>query len=146
MSDFGLSDYITKSGGAASTLAGTAARNQFAKLLAQQRGARRQFELGEQYKLKTPSFIAAYTRRGLAGPGVKSGVYGGALQNLAKQRMQQEFDIASGVGEDLFKYGMLDADAMAQYQQDISKYKFDKAADIANAAAQLISFRPYTGG
>lgn len=146
MSDLGLGDYITRSGASASTLAGTTARNQFAKLLARQRGARKQFELGEQYRMKTPGFISGYVRRGLAGPGVRSGIYSGALQDLAKRRMQQEFDIASGTADELFKYGVMDADALAQYQQDISKYNFDKTEAIKEAAGQLIAFKPFTGG
>jgi hypothetical protein len=68
--------------------------NAYANFLSKQRGTRDRTNMMDQYNKAQPQITAAYSRRGLQGPNVQSGIFARGLQDFAKQRAQglQQFD------------------------------------------------------
>jgi hypothetical protein len=49
--------------------------NAYANFLSQQRGTRERRGITEQYDQAQPQIVAGYSRRGMVGPNVKSGIF-----------------------------------------------------------------------
>ncbi len=70
----------------------TGAMNAYANFLSRTRGARDRRNMLDQYNEAQPQVVAGYSRRGLVGPNVKSGIFSRGLQNFAKKRATSFYD------------------------------------------------------
>jgi hypothetical protein len=148
MSDMGF-DYLSYNRGkrsATSQYGASAAKNAYAQFLSQQRGSRKKFDIESQYEKQAPKVVSSFTQRGLAGPGVKSGVYSRGLQDFATQNLTDlnrlsEDQTAEGQGFDLEQKNI-----KADYDDQIAALEAAKASQIADTAATLAAFKPFLGG
>lgn len=123
-----------------------AATNAYSRFLSQQRGERNIADYTRDYKRKAPSLTAAYGKRGLAGGGVQSGVYGRAMQNYVgdySQNLNRQYADQSQEGQ---QYDLTGAQLTASRDRALSDMETDKAKEIANAAAYLAALKPQFGG
>lgn len=148
MSDMGF-DYLgyqQRKRAAGSAYGAKAAQNAYAQFLSQQRGARQTFDVNKQFEQQAPRIVSSFSRRGLAGPGVQSGIFARGLQDLASQKTQAMADIAQQQAEEKQQYGLTGAQDLADYQQQLAALEAEKQQQIASAAATLSAFKPFLGG
>lgn len=148
MSDTGF-DYLgyqQRKRAAGSAYGAKAAQNAYAQFLSQQRGARQTFDVNKQFEQQAPRLVGGFTRRGLAGPGVQSGIFSRGLQDFASQKTQALADIAQRQAQEKQQYDLTGAQDLADYEQQIAELEAEKQRQIASAAATLSAFRPFLGG
>lgn len=146
MSDFNYPQYEQAKRQYGKQFAASSARNAYSRFLAQQRGERQKFDIEKAYKQQMPRFISQYTRRGLAGPGIKSGIYTGALQN----QLQEQYDTQQRAQQDMLdslrQADLTAADLEEEYKSQLAELEAQKQGEIARTASMLQSFRPFLGG
>lgn len=121
------------------------ARNAYARFLAQQRGTRNIADLQRQYETEQPNVVASFTKRGLAGPGVQSGVFQRGLQDFARKQYQDVFGAQQDLAEQLQGFDLEERQLGADYQRGLADLEADKQRQISRAAATLNSFKPFLG-
>lgn len=122
------------------------ARNAYGRFLAQQRGARKQFNLREETERQAPRLVSGYSRRGLTGPNVQSGVYQKALTDFARKNFQQASDIQEEINRDINE-SMLEESSMRELlNRQLADLETEKQRQISAAAASLTALRPLIGG
>ncbi len=146
MADFDYMGYNQRKRAAAGTYGASSARNAYAQFLAQQRGSRKKFNFQNETEKLTPKLVTSFSQRGLAGPGVKSGVFERGLTDFAKQRFEGMSDINREQDEEMQQLKLQDAQERAEYDQQIAELESQKQAAIAQAAATLSAFKPFLGG
>lgn len=146
MAGFDYLGYSKRLRAAGSTYGAKAAQNAYAQFLSQQRGTRKKFGIQQAYEKGAPQVVSAYSKRGLAGPGVKSGIYARGLQDYAMKNLSDLADLQRSQDEQAQQYRLDDAQARAEYDQQIAELEAEKAAQIASAAATLSAFKPFLGG
>lgn len=117
------------------------AMNAYSRFLSQQRGARQRGEMQRQYDEATPRLVAAYSRRGLLGPNVRSGVFERGLQNYASERARRMSEFEQGLSEQQRQFDLQDAQALEAFRQQLADLEMEKAQQIADAARQLYEMR-----
>lgn len=120
--------------------------NAYSQFLAQQRGNRQLADVRKQYQMQTPKVMNAYLRRGLSGPGVRSGVYERGLSDFAGQQATAMDDVQQAMNQTLDQLAQQRRDIRAQYDMDVANLEMEKANAQAQAAATLAAFKPYLGG
>jgi hypothetical protein len=146
MADFDYMGYNQRKRAAHGTYGAATARNAYAQFLSQQRGSRKKFKFGEETEKLAPKVVTSFTQRGLAGPGVRSGVYERGLQNFAKERFEGAADIDREQNEEMQQLDLERRQTQADYDQQIAELESQKQAAIAQAAATLSAFKPFLGG
>jgi len=146
MAGFDYTGYNQRSRAALGSYGAKTAQNAYAQFLSQQRGARKKFDLQQQYEKQTPRLVSSYTKRGLAGPGVQSGVYERGLQDFASQNLRDLNDAQVEMDNEAAQARYEDAQARAEYDAEIAQLEAEKQASIAQAAATLAAFKPFLGG
>ena len=146
MAGFDYSGYNQRARAALGSYGAKTAQNAYAQFLSQQRGARRKFDIQQQYEQQAPKVVGSYTRRGLAGPGVQSGVYERGMQNFANQNLTALNDAQTAMDNQTAQSRLDDAQARADYDAQIAQLEAEKQASIAQAAATLAAFKPFLGG
>ena len=138
---FNPADYEARRRGYTQQYAATGAMNAYANFLSQQRGTRDRTNMMDQYNKAQPQVAAAYSRRGLQGPNVKSGIFARGLQDFAKQRAQglQQFD--QGQLEGQRGYDLGEAQRLEGFRNQLADMESEKAQTIADAARQLYANR-----
>ena len=138
---FNPADYEARRRGYTQQYAATGAMNAYANFLSQQRGTRDRTNMMDQYNKAQPQVAAAYSRRGLQGPNVKSGIFARGLQDFAKQRAQglQQFD--QGQLESQRGYDLGEAQRLEGFRNQLADMESEKAQTIAEAARQLYANR-----
>jgi len=122
------------------------AASTYANFLAQQRGTRQKFEIGEQYEKDAPRTVSRFSRRGLAGPGVRSGIYARGMTDLGKKNFDDLSRVQFDMDASQNQLGLDMAQNEADYNAQIAEIESQKQAQIAQAAATLAAFKPYLGG
>jgi glycine cleavage system H lipoate-binding protein len=79
----------------------------------------------------------------LAGPGVQSGIYEKGLTDFAQQNFRDMADFNSEQDMEMQRSRYEQAQAKAEYDQQIAELEAQKQASIANAAATLAAFKPF---
>jgi hypothetical protein len=143
MAGFDYLGYNQKKRAAGSGYASKQAANTYARFLSQQRGARKKFDLQQGYEKQAPKIVGGYTKRGLAGPGVKSGIYDKGLTDFAQQNFRDMADLNSEQDMEMQQFDLSSRQAQAEYDQQIAELEAQKQASIANAAATLSAFKPF---
>lgn len=133
--------YEARRRGFTENYAATAAANQYARTLSQQRGARQRQTALRQYEQAAPQLVRAYSGRNLVSPAVRSGLFSRAMQEFGQERARglSEFDI--GLQEQMRGFDLEDARLLQQYRQMLGDLESEKAREIADAARQLFAFR-----
>ena len=95
----------------------------------------------DQYNKAQPQIAAGYSRRGLQGPNVKSGIFSAGLQDFAKLRAQgmQQFD--QGQTEQQRMYDLSEAQRGQAFGNQLADMESEKAQTIADSARQLFANR-----
>lgn len=146
MSDFNWNSYNTRKSSLTANYGASGAKQAYARFLAQQRGDRNIADITQSWQDKVPGFINSYTRRGLAGPGVSSGVYANALSKFDANRVRAISDATQARDGEL---GMMDLgarEAEAAYNGQMAELEGSKNDAISNSAATLLAFKPFLGG
>ena len=134
-------DYEARRRGYTQQYAATGAMNAYANFLSQQRGTRDRTNMMQQYDKAQPQVVSGYSRRGLVGPNVKSGIFARGLQDFAKQRAQgiREFD--QNQVEQNRMYDLSEAQRLEAFRNQLADMESEKANTIAEAARQLYQRR-----
>jgi hypothetical protein len=146
MSDFNFQDYSQRKWSNFGTSGAKKTAATYANFLAQQRGARDLFKVGEQYEKDAPRTVSRFTRRGLAGPGVRSGVFNRGMTDLAKKNFDDVSNIKFGMADAENQFKLDTAQTQADYDAFIADLEAQKQGQIAQAAATLNAFKPFLGG
>ena len=134
-------DYEARRRGYTQQYAATGAMNAYANFLAQQRGTRGRQDMMEQYDKAQPQVVSGYSRRGLVGPNVKSGIFARGLQDFAKQRARNIGDYDRGIAEEQRGYDLSEAQRLEAFKNQLADMESEKAQTIADAARQLYARR-----
>ena len=134
-------DYEARRRGYTQQYAATGAMNAYANFLSQQRGNRGRRDMMQQYDKAQPQVVAGYSRRGLVGPNVKSGIFASGLQDFAKQRAQSFGDYDRGIAEEQRGYDLGEAQRLEAFKNQLADMESEKAQTIADAARQLYARR-----
>ena len=134
-------DYEARRRGYTQQYAATGAMNAYANFLSQQRGNRGRRDMMEQYNKAQPQVVAGYSRRGLVGPNVKSGIFAKGLQDFAKQRARSLGEYDQGIAEEQRGYDLGEAQRLEAFRNQLADMESEKAQTIADAARQLYARR-----
>ena len=134
-------DYEARRRGYTQQYAATGAMNAYANFLSQQRGNRERTNMTQQYDKAQPQVVSGYSRRGLVGPNVKSGIFARGLQDFAKQRAQSFGDYDRGIAEEQRGYDLGEAARLEAFKNQLADMESEKAQTIADAARQLYARR-----
>jgi len=134
-------DYEARRRGYTQQYAATGAMNSYANFLSQQRGARERQNMLRQYDEAQPKVVSAYSRRGMLGPNVRSGVFARGLQELAKQRARNLSEFDQGQMEQQRAYDLGEAQRLEAFRNQLADMEMNKASTIADAARQLYQRR-----
>jgi len=134
-------DYEARRRGYTQQYAATGAMNSYANFLSQQRGTRERQRMLRQYDEAQPKVVSAYSRRGMLGPNVRSGVFARGLQELAKQRARNLSEFDQGQMEQQRAYDLGEAQRLEAFRNQLADMEMEKANTIANAARQLYQRR-----
>jgi hypothetical protein len=143
MAGFDYMGYNQKKRAAGAGYASKTAANTYAQFLSQQRGSRKKFDLQQQQERQAPKIVSGYAQRGLAGPGVQSGIYQKGLTDFATQNFQDFADLNRSQDEEMQQSRFEQAQNKAEYDQQIAELEAQKQASIASAAATLSAFKPF---
>lgn len=119
----------------------TAAMNQFARSLSQQRGARQRQTALRQYEQAQPQLVRAYSQRNLVSPSVRSGLFSRAMQEFGQERARGLSEIEQAQQQELRQMDLEDARLLQDYRRMLGELESEKAREIADAARQLFAFR-----
>jgi hypothetical protein len=114
--------------------------NQQSAFLGQQRGSRRLSDIRRQYVEGFQPKMAEYGRRGLAGPGVQSGIQRKGLERYAADLQRNLGVEQQSIQDDLNRIAMEEANDQAELDAYISELNLRKQQDIINAATALRQF------
>ena len=134
-------DYEARRRGYTQQYAATGAMNAYANFLSQQRGNRGRRDMMQQYDKAQPQVVAGYSRRGLVGPNVKSGIFAQGVQDFAKQRARSLGEFDQGQQEQQRGYDLGEAQRLEAFKNQLADMESEKAQTIADAARQLYARR-----
>ena len=130
-------DYEARRRGYTQQYGATGAMNAYANFLSKQRGTRQRQGMMDQYNEAQPQVVAGYSRRGLVGPNVQSGIFAKGIQDFAKQRAQTFSEFDQGQMEQGRAYDLGEANRLEAFKNQLADMEMDKAGTIADAARQL---------
>lgn len=133
--------YEARRRGYTENYAATAAANQFARTLSQQRGARQRQTALRQFEQAQPRLVRGYSQRNLVSPSVRSGLFSRAMQEFGQERARGLSEMEQQQQQELRGFDLEDARLLQDYRRMLGDLEADKAREIANAAAQLFAFR-----
>lgn len=117
----------------------------YSRFLNKQRGTRDTADLTKKFEQQVPGLIGGYTRRGLAGPGVQSGIFQKGLTEFDIGRQNAMGDLALKQSEAENVLTQQDAATDAEYANAMADLEMQKQKEIADSAATLSAFKPYLG-
>jgi hypothetical protein len=134
-------DYEARRRGYTQQYGTTGAMNAYANFLSQQRFNRDRQNLNEQYDKAAPQIVTGYSRRGMVGPNVRSGLFARGLQDFAKQRARTFSEFDQGQQEQQRGYQLGEAQRLEAFRNQLADMESEKARTIADAARQLYARR-----
>jgi hypothetical protein len=121
------------------------AMNAFGRFVSQQRGKRTIADYTQNFKRQTPSWTAAWGRRGMTGGGVRSGTYQNALRNWVGDYSQNLNRAYADQQYDLNQFDLNQANLQVNKQAALTDIQVNKAREIANAARYLNALKGQFG-
>lgn len=144
-SNFDYLGYNQRKRTAGSQYGASAAKSAYSQFLAQQRGNRKVFDINKQFEQAAPGVVNSFTKRGLAGPGVQSGVYSKGLNDFATQKTDAINSSQMDTAADIQQMKLEDAGNLDAYNSEFDQLEFAKQSNIANTAASLTAWKPFLG-
>lgn len=123
-----------------------AATNAYGRFLGQQRGSRQLGDMTQNFQRSYPGYRAQFGRRGIAGPGVRSGVQRQAMSNYLGDYAQQYGRAQQDITQEQQQFDLNDQRLGAFRQQSLADIEAAKAQAIANDAQALEYLRNLVGG
>lgn len=121
--------------------AASGAMNAYQRFLSQQRGQRDLLNMNEQYEKQTPKLVSSFGRRGLVGPGVKTGAFKQAMSEFARNRMRATAEAQQDLDQNAALSQLEERQLREQYLNDLSDLEFAKARQIEADALELLRLR-----
>lgn len=118
----------------------------FSRFLSQKRGSRQLGDLNRSFGESVPGFNASFGRRGLSGPGVRSGVQTNALQRYVGNYQRDVGGLQDQIADQDRQYQLQQAQLDQQRQRALADIEAKKSQEIALAALNLKSLAPLIGG
>ena len=134
-------DYEARRRGYTQQYGATGAMNAYANFLSQQRGTRERQGMMDEYNKAQPRVASGYSRRGMVGPNVRSGLFARGLQDFAKQRARSFSEFDQGQQEQQRMYDLTEAQRLEAFRNQLADMEAEKANTIAEAARQLYQRR-----
>jgi len=122
------------------------ATNAYGRFLSQQRGQRNLGDMKTNFGRQYPTYRAQFGQRGLAGPGVRSGVERRSMTNYLGDYAQQYGRAQQDMTQESQQADMREQQYGAFRQQSLADLEAQKAAQIANDAQALEYLRQLVGG
>ena len=119
-----------------------AATNAYSRFISQQRGERGINDYTQSFQRTTPSFSAGFGKRGLTGPGVRSGVYQNAMKNYLGDYNQNLNRMYADQATSGRQYDLSASQLTTARDRALSDIEADKAKEIAMAASYLTALQP----
>lgn len=123
-----------------------AATNAYGRFLSQQRGTRNLGDMSRNYQRQFPKQTAGYARRGIAGPGVKSGLMQQSMNNYVGDYNRQYGRAQQDLSSELQGFDLSQANLDSWRQRSLADIEAEKQRAIANDAAQIDYLRQTLGG
>lgn len=146
MSDIDYTGFTQRQRAAGSQYGSKTAQNAYARFLSQQRGSRKKFDLQQNYEKQAPKVVGGYTQRGVAGPGVQSGIFQKGMNDFATQNLNDINDLNTELASEQDQFNLFDRQNQAEYQDQLAAIEAEKQQRIAGTAATLQAFKPFLGG
>lgn len=122
------------------------ATNDYARTLGQQRGSRQLIDQTRSFGRAVPKLNASLGRRGLSGPGIRSGVAAGALQRFVGDYQRDQYQGQQDLAQQGQSYDIQNANLAAQRAQALADIEANKQREIALAALNIKAIQPLIGG
>jgi len=122
------------------------ATNAYGRFLGQQRGSRNLTDMSTNFGRAIPKYKAQFGQRGIAGPGVHSGVQQQAMTNYLGDYAQQYGRAQQDMTQEAQQYDLKEQQYGAFRQQSLADIEAQKAQSIANDAQALEYLRQLVGG
>ena len=122
------------------------AANTFARNRASQKGQQGLADFRQGFQRQLPKFTAGFGRRGLAGGGIQSGVFQGAMQNYVGDYTKNLGRMEQDVWDTDQQYNFDQQRFAADRDQALASLQAQKALLIAQTAQHINGLRPYLGG
>jgi hypothetical protein len=122
------------------------ATNAYGRFLGQQRGSRNLTDMSTNFGRAIPKYKAQFGQRGIAGPGVRSGVQHQAMTNYLGDYAQQYGRAQQDMTQEAQQYDLKEQQYGAFRQQSLADIEAQKAQSIANDAQALEYLRQLVGG
>lgn len=122
------------------------AQNAYGRFLSQQRGQRSLGDMSTSFNRQLPGYKAAWSQRGMAMPGINSGVAQRSMRNYLGDYAQQYGRAQQDAQQEAQNYDLQGAQMDAYYNNSLAALEQQKQQDIANAAAAIEALRPFLGG
>lgn len=113
----------------------------YANFISNQRSGRNLADFNEQFTKQQKPLVSSYGRRGLVGPGVRSGAFKNAMAEYAKSgiKSRAEMQRQADEGNQQYKLGM--DQSTSQFQSDLADLESQKARQIQEDALRLMQMR-----
>lgn len=117
------------------------AMNEYARMLAQQRGSRSLGEFQRGVTKQIPTFARSFGRKGLYGQGIKSGLFNRAISEFGQEAARQQGYTAQDLADEQRQFQLKEASAKSGLEQSLLDLEAEKARQIAESAQGLLSLR-----
>lgn len=121
------------------------ATNAYGRFLSQQRGERTTGDLSQQFNRQLPNYRAGFAQRGLAGPGMHSGVMQRSMSNYLGDYARDYGRAQQDATQEAQNYDLQAAQMDAYLNNGLASIEQGKQNEIANAALAIEALRPYLG-
>jgi hypothetical protein len=119
----------------------TGAMNAYSNFLSKQRGNRDLVTLNQNFDKQAPQMVAGYGRRNLVSPNIRSGAFAKAMQDFAKNRVQQISELQRSLDEQNYGFGLQENQARTQFNSSLAELEADKAQQIQDDAQNILKYR-----
>jgi hypothetical protein len=143
---YNAGDYERRKSGIEYDYGNQIATNAYGRFLGQQRGQRQLGDMSTQFGRQYPTYRAQFGQRGLAGPGVRSGIQRQAMTNYLGDYAQQYGRAQQDLTQEGQQFDLNEQRLGAFRQQSLADLEAQKAAQIANDAQALEYLRQLVGG
>jgi len=121
------------------------AANAYGRFLSQQRGERNLGDLSTNFNRQLPNYRASFGQRGLAQPGVNSGIMRRSMATYLGDYMRDYGRAQQDATSEAQNYDLQSSQLDAYLNNSMAALEQQKQNDIANAALAIEALRPYLG-
>ena len=141
MSSFDPSIFEQRRRGLLRNYSADSAMNSYQRFLSQRRGERNIFDAQRGFEQQTPRVVSSFSRRGLVGPNVRSGVFSKAMQQWDADRVRQLSRMREDAQSEGWEYDRRGRDLASQYEDALLDLDLEKYRQIQEDAMRLLQMR-----